>query len=69
MTSPHKLIIIGQEIYINSLIILEDLLLKELPTSLEDGDMRELSVCTDPTNENSTRVKQKIRISDHLKNL
>ena len=31
--------------------------------------MRELSVCTDPTNEDLTRVKQKIRILDHPKNL
>ena len=28
-----------------------------------------LLVCTDPTNEDSTRVKQKIRILDHPKNL
>ena len=42
---------------------------KELPSSLEDGDMRKLSVCKDPTNDNSTRVNQKIRILDHLKNL
>ena len=32
---------------------------KELPLSLEDGDMRKLSVCTDPSNEDSTHVKQK----------
>ena len=31
--------------------------------------MRKLSVHTDPTNEDSTRVKQKIRILDHPKNL
>ena len=54
---------------VNAPISLEGLLVKELPLSLEDGDMRELSVCTDPTNEDSTRVKQKIRILDHPKNL
>ena len=37
--------------------------------SLDDGDMRKLSVRTDPTNEDSTCVKQKIRILDHPKNL
>ena len=31
--------------------------------------MQELSVRTDPTNEDSTRVKQRIRILDHPKNL
>ena len=44
-------------------------MVKELPLSLEDGDMRELSVHTYPTNEDSTRVKQKIRILDNPKNL
>ena len=48
---------------------MEDLMVKELPLSLEDSDMRELSVHTDPTNEDSTRIKQKIRILDHPKNL
>ena len=40
-----------------------------LPSSLEEGDMRKFSVLTDTTNEDSTRVKQKIRILDHPKNL
>ena len=44
-------------------------MVKEPPSSLEDGDMCELSVRTDPTNEDSTRVKQKTRILDHPKNL
>ena len=44
-------------------------MVKELPLSIEDGDMRELSVRTDPTNEDSTPIKQKTRILDHPKNL
>ena len=44
-------------------------MVKELPVSLDDGDMRKLTVWADPTNEYSTRVKQKIRIMDHPKNL
>ena len=43
-------------------------MVKELPLSLEDGDMRKLSVRTDTTIEDSTRVKRKIRILNHLKN-
>ena len=31
--------------------------------------MRKLSVSTNPTNQDSTRVKQKIRILDNLKNI
>ena len=37
--------------------------------SLEDGEILELSVLTDPANEDSTRIKRKIRILDHSKNL
>ena len=44
-------------------------MVKELPVSLDDGDMRKLLVQTDPTNEDSNRIKQKIRILDHPKNL
>ena len=44
-------------------------MVKELPVSLYDGDMCELSVRTDPINEDSTRAKRKIRIMYHLKNL
>ena len=35
--------------------------------SLEDGDMRELSVLADPANKYLTKNKQKIRILDHPK--
>ena len=45
-------------------ISLEELMVKELPLSLDDGDMRKLSVRTDPTNEDSTHIKQKICILD-----
>ena len=44
-------------------------MVKERPVSLDDGYMRELSVQTDPTNEDLTRVKRRIRILDHPKNL
>ena len=46
---------------LKSLISFENLMVKELPLSVEDGDI--------PTNEDSTRIKQKIRILDHPKNL
>ena len=49
--------------------ILEDLMEKEVQSSLEEGAISELSVLTDPANEDSTRIKQKIRILDHPKNL
>ena len=49
-------------------ISLEDLIVKEVPSSL-DGDICELLVLTDPANEDSTCIKQKIRILDHPKNL
>ena len=44
-------------------------MLKELTLSLDNGGMRKLSVCTDPINEDLTRVNQEIRILDDLKNL
>ena len=44
-------------------------MVKEMPVSLDDGDMRELSVRTDPTNEDSTRIKQRISILDYPQNL
>ena len=50
-------------------ISLEDLMEKEVQSSIEDGAMRELSVLADPANEDSTKIKQKIRIFDHPKNL
>ena len=48
---------------------MENFMVKELPVSLDYGDMRKLSVRTDPTNEDSTRVKQKNLILDNPKNL
>ena len=42
---------------------------KEVQLSLEGGAIHELSVLADPANEDSTRIKQKIRILDHPKNL
>ena len=50
-------------------ISLKNLMVKELPSSLEDRDMRGLSVRTYPSNYDSTRIMQKIRILDHPKNL
>ena len=44
-------------------------MVKEVPLSLEDGDIRELSVLTDLTNDDSTCIKRKTRILDHPKNL
>ena len=54
---------------VNAPISLKDLVVKKLPSSLEDDDTSELSVRTDPTNEDSTYIKRKIRSLDHLKNL
>ena len=48
-------------------ISLEELMGKWVQSSLEDGDIRELSVLNDPENEDSTRIKRKIRILDHPK--
>ena len=50
-------------------ISLEDLTEKEVQSSTQDGAIRELSVLADPTNEHSTKIKRKIRILDHPKNL
>ena len=50
-------------------IILEDLMEKEVQSSLEDGAICELSVLADPENDDSTFIKQNIRILDHPKNL
>ena len=44
-------------------------MVKELPLSLDNGDMRKLSIWTDPTNEDSTCVKQNICILGHPKHL
>ena len=48
---------------------LEDSTEKEVQSSLEDGDIRELSVLADPANEDSTYINRKIRILDHPKKL
>ena len=50
-------------------ISLKDLMEKVVQSSLEDGAIWELSVLTDLENEGSTRIKRKIRILDHPKNL
>ena len=50
-------------------ISLEDLMDKEVLSSSHDGTFCELSVLLDPSSEQSTKIKQKIRILDHPKNL
>ena len=50
-------------------ISLEDLMEKEVQSSTQDGAIRELSVLADPTNEQFTKIKRKILILDHPKNL
>ena len=50
-------------------ISLEDLMDKEVLSSSQDGEIRELSVLSDPSNEKSTKIKQRIRILAHPKNL
>ena len=50
-------------------ISLEDLMDKEVLSSSQDGDIRDLSVLSDPSNENSTNIKQRICMLDHAKNL
>ena len=39
-----------------------------LPSS-QDSDIRDLSVLSDPSNKKSTKIKQRIRMLDHTKNL
>ena len=50
-------------------ISLEDLMDKEVLSSSQDGTIRELSVLADPSNEQITKIKRKIRILDHPKNI
>ena len=50
-------------------ISLEDLMNKEVLSSSQDGAIRELSVLSDPSNKQSNKIKQKIRILYHPKNL
>ena len=56
-------------IKITAPISLKDLMEKEVQFFPEDGAMRELSLLADPKNEDSTKIKRKIRILDHPKNL
>ena len=42
---------------------------KEVMLSSQDGNIRDLSVLSDPSNEQITKIKQKIRMLDHPKNL
>ena len=42
---------------------------KEVQSSTQDGAIFDLSVLADPTNKQSTKIKRKIRILDHPKNL
>ena len=50
-------------------ISLKDLMEKEVQSPTQDSDICELSVLADPSNEQSTKIKRKIRILDHHKNL
>ena len=50
-------------------INLEDLMEKEMQLSTQDGTICELSVLANPSNEQSTKIKRKICILDHHKNL
>ena len=50
-------------------ISFEDLMDKEVLSSSQDGANCELSVFSNPSNEHSTKIKRKIRILDHPKNL
>ena len=50
-------------------ISIEDLMDKEVLSSSHEGDIRDLSVLSDPSNEKSTKIKQRICMLDHPKNL
>ena len=50
-------------------ISLEDLMDKEVLSSSQDSAVCELSVLSDPSNEQSTNIKQKIHMLDHPNNL
>ena len=50
-------------------ISLEDMMDKEVLLSSQGGAIRELSILADPNNKHSTKIKRKIRILDHPKNL
>ena len=50
-------------------VSLKDLMDKEVLLSSQDSAIRELSFLADPSNEHSTKIKRKICILDHPKNL
>ena len=50
-------------------ISLKELMEKEVQSSVQDGEIRELSVLANPSNEDLNLIKRKIRILDHPKNL
>ena len=50
-------------------ISIEDLMENEMQSSLQGSAICKLSVLADPANEDSTKIKRKIRILDHPKNL
>ena len=50
-------------------ISLKDLMDKEVLSSSQDGEIRELLVLSDTSNEKSTKNKQRIKILAHPKNL
>ena len=50
-------------------ISLEDMMDKEVLLSSQDGEIRELSVLSNPSNDKSTKIKQRIKILAHPKNL
>ena len=50
-------------------ISLEDMMDNEVLSSSQDGEIRELSVLSDPSNDKSTNIKQRIKILAHPKNL
>ena len=52
---------------VNATVSLENLMVNQLPISLEDSYMRKLEVRTDLTNGDLTRIKRKLCILDHPK--
>ena len=50
-------------------ISLKDLMDKEVLSSSQDGDICYLLVLSDPSNEKSTKIKQRVIMLDHPKNL
>ena len=50
-------------------ISIENLMDKEVMSSSQDRSICELSVLADPSNEHSTKIKRKIRLLAHPKNL